>query len=131
MRDGWIHTGDMARRDKDGYYYIVGRKKNMFISGGENVFPPEIEKILYELPEIYEACVIGVPDDKWGEVGKAVVSVRPGKALTKEQVLAFLGEKLAKYKIPRYIQFVEDVPKNNVGKIENARVISLYGKPQE
>ena len=121
----------MARRDKDGYYYIVGRKKNMFISGGENVFPPEIEKILYELPEIYEACVIGVPDDKWGEVGKAVISLRPGKALTKEQVLAFLGEKLAKYKIPRYIQFVEDVPKNNVGKIENARVISLYGKPQD
>ena len=131
LRDGWIYTGDMARRDKDGYYYIVGRKKNMFISGGENVFPPEIEKILYELPDIYEACVIGVPDDKWGEVGKAVISLRPGKALTKEQVLAFLGEKLAKYKIPRYIQFVEDVPKNNVGKIENARVISLYGKPQD
>lgn len=131
LRDGWIYTGDMARRDKDGYYYIVGRKKNMFISGGENVFPPEIEKILYELSEVYEACVIGVPDDKWGEVGKAVISLRPGKTLSREQVLEFLGSRLAKFKVPRYIQFIEDLPKNNVGKIENARVISLYGKPQD
>ncbi|HWR30331.1 MAG TPA: AMP-binding protein, partial [Negativicutes bacterium] len=131
LRDGWIYTGDMARRDKDGYYYIVGRKKNMFISGGENVFPPEIEKILYELSEVYEACVIGVPDDKWGEVGKAVISLRPSKTLSREQVLEFLGARLAKFKVPRYIQFIEELPKNNVGKIENARVISLYGKPQD
>ena len=88
-------------------------------------------KSLGQHPAVHECAVFGIPDDKWGEVGKAVISLRPGKALTKEQVLAFLGEKLAKYKIPRYIQFVEDVPKNNVGKIENARVISLYGKPQD
>lgn len=131
LQDGWIYTGDMARRDKDGYYYIVGRKKNMFISGGENVFPPEIEKILYEMPEIYETCVIGVPDDKWGEVGKAVISLRPGKTLTKQAVLDFLNERLARYKVPRYIQFIDDVPKNNVGKIENARVIKLYGHAGE
>lgn len=131
LRDGWIYTGDMAKRDKDGYYYIVGRKKNMFISGGENVFPPEIEKILYEMPEIYETCVIGVPDEKWGEVGKAVISLRPGKSLTKQAVLDFLNERLARYKVPRYIQFIDDVPKNNVGKIENARVIKLYGHAGE
>ena len=131
LRDGWIYTGDMARRDKDGYYYIVGRKKNMFISGGENVFPPEIEKVLYEMPEVYETCVIGVPDEKWGEVGKAVVSLRPGKTLTRQAILEFLGERLARYKVPRYIQFIDDVPKNNVGKIENARVIKLYGNAGE
>lgn len=131
LRDGWIYTGDMAMRDKDGYYYIVGRKKNMYISGGENVFPPEIEKVLYEMPAVYEACVIGVPDEKWGEVGKAVVSLRPGQTLTKDQVMEFLSSRLAKYKIPRYIQFVGDLPKNNVGKIENSRVISLYGTPRD
>lgn len=131
LRDGWIYTGDMARRDKDGYYYIVGRKKNMFISGGENVFPPEIERVLYEMPEIYEACVIGVPDEKWGEVGKAIISLRPGQSLTREEVLAFLGDRLARYKVPRYIRFVDDLPKNNVGKIENSRVIALYGQPED
>jgi fatty-acyl-CoA synthase len=131
LKDGWIYTGDMAKRDKDGYYYIVGRKKNMFISGGENVFPPEIEKVLYELSEVYEACVIGVPDEKWGEVGKAIISLRPGQSLTKEAVLAFLGDRLARYKVPRYIQFVAELPKNNVGKIENSRVIALYGKAED
>lgn len=131
LKDGWVYTGDMARRDKDGYYYIVGRKKNMFISGGENVFPPEIEKIIYELPAVYEACVIGVPDEKWGEVGKAIISLRPGQSLTKEAVLSFLQGKLARYKVPRYIQFVADLPKNNVGKIENSRVIALYGKAED
>lgn len=131
LRDGWVYTGDMAKRDKDGYYYIVGRKKNMFISGGENVFPPEIEKVLYELPEVYEVCVIGVPDEKWGEVGKAIISLRPGASLTREQVLKHLTAKLARFKVPAYIQFVADVPKNSVGKIENARVIALYGKAEE
>ena len=131
LQEGWVHTGDMARRDKDGYYYIVGRKKNMFISGGENVFPPEIEKVLYEMPEVYETCVIGVPDEKWGEVGKAVISLRPGKTLTRQAILEFLNEKLARYKVPRYLQFIDEVPKNNVGKIENARVIKLYGNAGE
>jgi len=131
LRDGWVYTGDMARRDKDGYYYIVGRKKNMFISGGENVFPPEIEKTLYELPEVYEACIIGVPDDKWGEVGKAVISLRPGQSLTREAVLAYLSGRLARYKVPRYVTFVAELPKNNVGKIENSRVVALYGKPED
>ncbi|MDR3590790.1 MAG: AMP-binding protein [Negativicutes bacterium] len=131
LQDGWIYTGDMAKRDKDGYYYIVGRKKNMFISGGENVFPPEIEKLLYDLPQIYEASVIGVPDEKWGEVGKAVIALRPGQALTKAEVLAFLSAKLARYKVPRYIQFVAELPKNSVGKIEGKRLAALYGNPED
>lgn len=125
--DGWVHTGDMATVDKDGFYYIVGRKKNMFISGGENVFPPEIESALYDIDAIRECCVFGVPDEKWGEVGKAVVSLKPGKTITKDEILAALNGKLARYKIPRYVTFVDDVPKNNVGKIVVKQVTDLYG----
>ena len=129
--DGWVHTGDMASIDEDGFYYIVGRKKNMFISGGENVFPPEIEDALYTIPEIREACVIGVPDEKWGEVGKAVVSLKQGMTIDKEGVLAGLEGKLAKYKIPKYVTFVDDVPKNSVGKIVVAEIQKIYGKAED
>ena len=129
--DGWIHTGDMATRDEDGYYYIVGRKKNMFISGGENVFPPEIERAMYDLAEIHEVCVFGVPDERWGEVGKAIVSLKPGKTISKQEIIQQLSTKLAKYKIPKYISFVDEVPKNNVGKIVVAKVVELFGNPAD
>jgi fatty-acyl-CoA synthase len=129
--DGWVHTGDMAEFDEDGFYYIVGRKKNMFISGGENVFPPEIERALYDLAAVRECCVFGVPDEKWGEVGKAVVSLKAGMSITKEELISALREKLARYKIPKYITFVEDVPKNSVGKIVIAKITELYGKPED
>jgi fatty-acyl-CoA synthase len=121
----------MAKKDKDGFYYIVGRKKNMYISGGENVFPPEIEKVLYEMPDVHECCVIGVPDEKWGEAGKAVIAVKPGKTLTKEQVTSFLKSRLAHYKVPRYVTFVSEVPKNSVGKIVAQDVVKMYGKPED
>ncbi|GHS92462.1 long-chain-fatty-acid--CoA ligase [Synergistales bacterium] len=129
--DGWVRTGDMATFDEDGFYYIVGRKKNMFISGGENVFPPEIESALYDIDEVRECCVFGVPDEKWGEVGKAVISLKSGKSITKEKILASLAGKLARYKIPKYVTLVEDVPKNNVGKIVVAKVIEFYGKTED
>ncbi len=131
LKDGWVYTGDMAARDEDGYYYIVGRKKNMFISGGENVFPPEIENALYEIPEIHETCVIGVPDEKWGEVGKALISLKKDKQLNKEGIIESLKGKLAHYKIPKYIEFVEDIPKNNVGKIVASQVMKQYGYPSD
>lgn len=131
LRDGWVYTGDIAKKDKDGFYYIVGRKKNMYISGGENVFPPEIERILYEMEEVHECCVIGVPDEKWGEVGKAVIALKPGKKASKEQVIAFLNTRLARYKIPKYVTFVNEVPKNSVGKIVAQDVIKAYGKPED
>jgi fatty-acyl-CoA synthase len=121
----------MASVDEDGFYYIVGRKKNMFISGGENVFPPEIEDAIYSIPEVREVCVIGVPDEKWGEVGKAVVSLKPGMTIDKAGILAGLNGKLARYKIPKYVTFVEDVPKNSVGKIVVAEVQKAYGKAED
>ena len=129
--DGWVHTGDMATVDADGFYYIVGRKKNMFISGGENVFPPEIESALYDIEAVRECCVFGVPDEKWGEVGKAVVSVKPGMTLTKAEILEALNGKLARYKIPKYVTFVDDVPKNSVGKIVVKQITDLFGKPED
>ncbi|HOX33043.1 MAG TPA: AMP-binding protein [Spirochaetales bacterium] len=129
LREGWVYTGDIAAQDADGFVYIVGRKKNMYISGGENVFPPEIEKVLYEIPEIHEVCVIGVPDEKWGEVGKAVVALKPGASIDKARILAALQAKLAKYKVPKYLAFVKAVPKNSVGKIVSSEAQKLYGKP--
>jgi fatty-acyl-CoA synthase len=129
--DGWVQTGDMATFDDDGFYYIVGRKKNMFISGGENIFPPEIETALYDIEAVRECCVFGVPDEKWGEVGKAVLSLKSGHALTKDGVLSALNGKLAKYKIPKYVTFMEDIPKNNVGKIVIAEVVKIYGRPED
>ncbi|WP_198018514.1 class I adenylate-forming enzyme family protein [Sedimentibacter sp. B4] len=125
---GWVYTGDMATVDEDGYYYIVGRKKNMFISGGENVFPPEIESAIYEIPQVQEVCVFGVPDEKWGEVGKAVVSLKANASITKGEIQSVLRNKLAGYKIPKYIKFVDDIPKNNVGKIVVSKITELYGK---
>ncbi|SHJ81325.1 AMP-binding protein [Paramaledivibacter caminithermalis] len=129
--DGWVYTGDMAIKDKDGFFYIVGRKKNMFISGGENVFPPEIEKILYDFPEIHEVCVIGVPDEKWGEVGKAVITLKPNKKITKKEIIDRLSMKLAHYKVPKYVQFINEIPKNNVGKIVRAKILEYYGKAED
>jgi fatty-acyl-CoA synthase len=127
LKNGWVYTGDMAMEDEEGYYYIVGRKKNMFISGGENVFPPEIEKAIYEFDEIHEACVIGVPDPVWGEVGKAVVSLKEGKLIDRDKIISQLKNKLAHYKVPKYIQIIDELPKNNVGKIVMAKVIEEYG----
>ena len=115
--DGWVHTGDLAMKDEEGFHYIVGRKKDMFISGGENVYPTEIEELLFKHPAILEAAVIGVPHEKWGEVGKAFIVTKPGKTLTEEEVLAYLDGKLARYKIPKHYAFPKELPKSAAGKI--------------
>lgn len=127
--DNFVHTGDMAMFDEDGYYYIVGRKKNMFISGGENVFPPEIETALYEVEGINEVCVFGVEDEKWGEVGKAVISLKDGADINKEKILDELKGKLAKFKIPKYVKIVDEIEKNSVGKIVVSKIIQKHGGP--
>ncbi|RMF62605.1 MAG: long-chain fatty acid--CoA ligase, partial [Calditrichaeota bacterium] len=118
IRDGWLHTGDIARQDEEGYVYIVGRSKEMFISGGENVYPAEIESVLHSHPAVAEAAVIGVPHEKWGEVGKAFVVLRSGQSLTEEQLQTYLAERLAKYKVPRHVEFVTSLPKTAIGKLD-------------
>jgi fatty-acyl-CoA synthase len=127
LRDGWWHTGDLARRDTEGYFYIVGRKKDLLISGGENIYPAEIEGLLATHPKIVEAAIIGVPDPKWGEVGRAVVVVRPGETLSAEEVLAFCDGKLARYKIPKSVVFASALPRNAMGKVIKADLREQFG----
>lgn len=115
--DGWVHTGDLAMRDDEGFYFITGRKKDMFISGGENIYPTEIEELLYKHPNVLEAAVVGVPDEKWGEVGKAFIVLKPGKKLSSDELMAYLQGNLAKYKIPKQYEFRDDLPKSAAGKI--------------
>ncbi|MFX1390652.1 MAG: AMP-binding protein [Promethearchaeota archaeon] len=115
--DGWVHTGDLAMQDEESFYYIVGRRKEMYISGGENVFPVEIEELLFKHPSVDLAAVIGVPDEKWGEVGKAFLTLKPGKTLEKGEIQNYLIERLARYKIPKYFEIRESLPTSATGKI--------------
>ena len=117
IRNGWLHTGDLVKKDSEGYFYVVGRKKDMFISGAENVYPAEIEQILRQLPQIAEAAVIGVEDAKWGEVGKAFVSLHKDSFLTENQIVEHCSKNIAKYKIPKYFVFMDSLPKGDSGKI--------------
>jgi fatty-acyl-CoA synthase len=114
---GFFHTGDLAYYDEEGYFYIVDRKKDMFISGGENVYPAEIEKALYQHPAVHMCAVIGLPDPKWGEVGKACVVLKPGQTATEEELLTFMTDRLARYKVPRSVSFMHALPISAAGKI--------------
>lgn len=122
IRDSWFHTGDIARRDNDNYFYIVGRKKDMFISGGENVYPAEIEQVLVTFPQVREAAVIGVKDDKWGEVGKAFLRLENGVKCNEEELAAFCRKNLAKYKIPKHFVFLDALPRGENGKILKSKL---------
>ncbi|WP_213423871.1 fatty acid--CoA ligase family protein [Bhargavaea massiliensis] len=117
LRDGWLYTGDLARRDENGYFYIVDRKKDLVIVGGYNVYPREVEEVLYTHPDVVEAAVVGVPDANYGEAIQAYVVKKDGSALTEQELKAFSTEKLAKYKIPASIEFLDELPKNTTGKI--------------
>lgn len=116
IRDGWLYTGDLAKMDEEGYFYIVDRKKDMVIVGGFNVYPREVEEVLYEHPDVVEAAVIGVPDPEQGEVVKCFV-VRKNDALTEAVLMEYCKQHLAKYKLPHSIEFIEELPKNTTGKI--------------
>lgn len=116
LRDGWLYTGDIAKKDADDYYYIVDRKKDMIIAGGYNIYPREVEEVLFENPKIAEAAVIGVPDPYRGETVKAFVVLRPGATATAEEIIAFCRERLAAYKVPRIVVFRDSLPKSAVGK---------------
>jgi fatty-acyl-CoA synthase len=117
MKNGWFHTGDMGRRDEDGFIYIVGRKMEMIISSGENVYPAEVERALQSLPQIKEAAVVGIPDHKRGEAVGAFVIPHKNIQITGNDIRAALRGKIAHYKIPKKIIFVEEFPRNQVGKV--------------
>jgi long-chain acyl-CoA synthetase len=119
IRDGWVYTGDLARQDEQGYFYIVGRKKDLIITGGYNVFPREIEEVLYTHPAVYEAAVIGVPDEVKGEIPKAYITLKPGQQTSEGEIIEFCKANLAPYKIPRRVEIRSELPKSSTGKILN------------
>jgi fatty-acyl-CoA synthase len=122
LQSGWMHTGDLATMDSEGYVNIVGRIKDMVIRGGENVYPREIEEFLYTHPDIVDAQVIGVPDEKYGEELMAWVRLKGGASLSAEQLREFASGKLAHYKIPRYVHVVDEFPMTVTGKIRKVEM---------
>ncbi len=128
ITNGWFHTGDMVTKDDEGYFFVVDRKKNMFISGGENVYPAEIERFLLTHPAIKEAAVIGVADKKWGEVGAAFIVAGENVILSGSEVSDFCKGKLAKYKTPKYFEVVKEIPKNEAGKIDRKKLLAIRYK---
>ncbi|MCR1832960.1 long-chain fatty acid--CoA ligase [Oceanobacillus caeni] len=117
FKGGWFHSGDLVKMDEEGFIYVVDRKKNMIISGGENIYPAEIEEILYQMPEILECAVIGIPDKDWGESVKAIVVTKPNHTLTAEQVIDYCKQHLASYKKPKMVKFIDELPRNASGKV--------------
>jgi fatty-acyl-CoA synthase len=115
--EGWFHTGDIVRYDEEWYFYVVDRKKDMFISGGENVYPVEIESVIYRHPAVHMCAVIGIPHPKWGEVGKACVVLNPGATATEQELLDFMYEHLARYKVPKSVEIMDELPLSSMGKI--------------
>jgi acyl-CoA synthetase (AMP-forming)/AMP-acid ligase II len=124
--DGWLHTRDMGRFDEDGYLYLVDRKSDMVISGGFNIYPNEVENVLVSHPAVFEAAVIGVPDEVWGEAVKAVVVLRPGATATEEELIEHCRERLASYKKPKSVEFVHELPKTATGKVLRRLVREPY-----
>ena len=115
--DGWFHSGDMVYHDEEWYFYVVDRKKDMFISGGENIYPAEIEAVIYKHPAVHMCAVIGIPHEKWGEVGLACVVLKPGASATEEELIAFMQDHLARFKVPKRVEFLTELPISAAGKI--------------
>ena len=128
---GWLRTGDAVRVDRDGFFFVVDRWKDMYISGGENVYPAEVENVLYRHPGVAEAAVIGVPDPRWGEVGHAIVVPKPGAAPTEAELLAYCAAALARYKVPRSVTFAEALPRTASGKVHKPTLRRRSGDPMD
>lgn len=128
IRNGWLHTGDLATVDDEGFLYVVDREKDMFISGGENVYPAEIEKAYLENPKIVNVACTGVPDEKWGEVGVVFIVLKDGESMTEEEALAFCDGRLARYKMPKLARFVDELPMTAAQKIKRKQLREAYLK---
>ncbi|KAA0547691.1 long-chain fatty acid--CoA ligase [Bacillus sp. BGMRC 2118] len=126
IKNGWLHTGDLARYDEDGYYYIVGRKKEMIITGGENVYPLEVEQCIQNHASVAEVAVVGLPHEKWGEVVTAFVSLYPGHTATEQELKNICLQELGSYKVPKYFWIIEELPKTHVGKIDKKQLQTQY-----
>jgi acyl-CoA synthetase (AMP-forming)/AMP-acid ligase II len=131
IRNGWFYSGDAGYFDEDGYLYIHDRVKDMIVSGGENIYPAEIESALSGLEGIADLAVIGVPDDKWGEAVKAVVVCAPDADLSEDQIIAYARTQIAGYKIPRSVDFIDELPRNPSGKILKRELRKPYWQGQE
>jgi fatty-acyl-CoA synthase len=127
MKGGWMHSGDLAKLDEEGYVYLVGRKKEMIVTGGENVYSREVEEAIIKLPQVAEVAVIGLPDPKWGEAVTAVVVLKQGARLSGKEVIAFCKNHIASYKSPKRVIFAESLPKNSVGKILKRELKRSFG----
>jgi fatty-acyl-CoA synthase len=117
LRNGWLHTGDLGKLDDEGFLYIIDRKKDMLVSGGENIYPAEVERVVKELPGVEDVSVVGVPDEKWGEVPKAFIEKRPGYDLSAAEVIDHCRSELAGYKVPKQIEFIDQLPRTPSGKV--------------
>jgi fatty-acyl-CoA synthase len=131
IKDGWLHTGDLAKKDEEGFLYVVDRGKDMFISGGENVYPAEVEKIYLENPNILNVAVVGVPDERWGEVGIVFIVMKEGEELTEEEALKLCEGRIARYKIPRQVVFLTELPMTASQKIRRNKLREDYLGTQE
>jgi acyl-CoA synthetase (AMP-forming)/AMP-acid ligase II len=127
----WFASGDLAKQDEEGFFYIVDRMKDMIISGGENIYPAEIEDILYSYPKILEAAVIGVPDEKWGESVKALIVLKGGQTSNQDEIIEYCRKRLAGFKVPTSVSIVPELPKNTSGKILKWKLREAYWKDRE
>ncbi|SFJ51538.1 o-succinylbenzoate--CoA ligase [Thermoflavimicrobium dichotomicum] len=127
LQNGWFRTGDLGKRDQDGYYYIVGRQKDMIITGGENVYPTEVEQVILEHPDVEEVTVFGIPHEQWGEEVTAVIVLKERSTLTAKQLQNFIRKRLGGYKVPKKMVFVDELSKTAVGKIDKKELINRYG----
>jgi acyl-CoA synthetase (AMP-forming)/AMP-acid ligase II len=126
IKDGWFYTGDLGMKDEEGFIYLVDRKKDMIVSGGENVYSKEVEEVISTHPKVLEVAVIGLPDEKWGEVVTAVVAPMPDEKITEEEIIEYSRKSLAGYKSPKIVKLIDNIPKNPAGKIVKSKLKKLY-----
>ncbi|MEM1610924.1 MAG: AMP-binding protein [Sulfolobales archaeon] len=131
LRNGCVYTGDIGFYDVEGYFYVIDRKKDIIKSGGEQIYPREIEELVLQHPSVEDCAVIGVPDEKWGEVPKLIIKLKPMHKISKEEIIQFLAGKIARYKIPKYIAVVDEIPKSPAGKTLKRVLIERHGMPRD